>query len=139
MQGKGAQFSPLIFVNGWCVRARWKGNDPNDALISLNDLAYALGGEKWRDIIQRDWKAWRFNLSIKGKTLTFTANSQKAKIESKEVSLSHRVERSFYDLYVPLGDLVKALGGTLCPPKADELSVFQRHLPVTILVMDFDF
>lgn len=136
MQEKGAQFSPLIFVHGWCLRARWKGKDPKDALISLNDFAYALGREKWREIIQRDWKGWRFTLSVKGKTVSFTAESKKADIDGKEVTLTHQVERSFYDLYVPLGDLLKALGGVIRSPKADELAVFQRHLPVSLLVVD---
>jgi hypothetical protein len=25
MQGKGARFSPLIFLHGWCLRVRWGG------------------------------------------------------------------------------------------------------------------
>jgi len=137
-QGKGAKFSPLLFIRSWCLRARWKGSDPNDALVSFNDLAYALGNDRWQEIIQRDWKAWRFTISVKGKTITFAAGSQKAVIEGKEVTLRYPVERSFYDLYVPLGDLVKALGGAVRPPKPEELTVFQRHLPVSLLVVDLD-
>ncbi len=138
MQRKGARFSPLIFVRGWCLRARWKGDDPKDALVSLNDFAYALGYDQWREIIQRDWKEWRFTFSIKGKTISFTAGSKKANINGKEFILTHQIERSFYDLYVPLGDLVKALDGTIRSPKADELPVLQHHLPVPLLVVDLD-
>lgn len=138
MQEKGAKFSPLLFIRSWCLRARWKGSDPNDALVSFNDLAYALGNDRWQEIIQRDWKAWRFTISVKGKTITFAAESQKAVIEGKEVTLRYPVERSFYDLYVPLSDLVKILGGTVRPPKPEELTVFQRHLPVSLLVVDLD-
>jgi hypothetical protein len=49
MQGKGARFSPLIFLHGWCLRVRWGGENPEDALVSLNDFAYALFGERWRE------------------------------------------------------------------------------------------
>ncbi|MER3501854.1 MAG: hypothetical protein IMHGJWDQ_001698 [Candidatus Fervidibacter sp.] len=138
MQEKDTWFSPLIFVRGWCLRARWKGKELKDALIPLNDFAYALGGEKWRDIISHDWKAWCFTISVKGKTVSFQAGSKKAKVNGKEVTLTHPAERSFYDLYVPLVDLVRALGGVIRPPKADELVVFQRHLPVSLLVVDLD-
>lgn len=136
MQDKGAQLSPVIFVGGWPLRARWKGDDPTNALVSLNDIAFALGKEKWREIIQRDWKEWRFTLSVKNKTITFKAGSKEAVVSGKKISLRHKVERSFYDLYVPLGDLVKALGGNVRPPKADELNIFQNHLPVPLLVLD---
>ena len=138
IQVKGVQLSPVVFANSWPLRVRWKGNDINDALISLNDLAYGLGKERWREILQRDYKAWRFVLSVKGKTITFTKGGRKAVIEGKEVILRYPVERSFYDLYVPLDDLVKVLGGTVRPPKPDELVVFQRYLPVSLLVVDLD-
>lgn len=138
IQKKGARFSPLIFVHGWTVRARWKDKNPDDALVSLNDIAYGLGQDRWRDFIQHDWKNFRFTLSVKGTTVTFFAESRKALVSGKGVSLRHKVERSYYDLYVPLGDLVKMLGGTVRPPKPDELQVFQRHLPMPILVVDLD-
>lgn len=138
IKAKGVQISPVIFANCWPLRARWKGDDPEDALVSFNDLAYALGGDKWREIIQRDWKLWHFTISIKGKTLTFAAESQKAVVSGKEIQIRHKVERSFYDLYVPLGDLVRALGGTIRPPKPDELQPFQDHLPISLLVVDLN-
>jgi hypothetical protein len=133
---RGIQVKPLVFVRGWPIRARWKGNSPDDALISLNDLAYALGHDQWRDIIHHDWKAWRFTLSLQDKTLSFSAGSPKGVVSGKEVQLRHPVERSFYDLYVPLGDLVRLVGGSLRPPKPGELEVFRRHLPVSLLVIE---
>ncbi len=136
MQEKGAQFSPLIFLNGWCLRARWKGNDPEDALVSLNDFAYALFGERWREKLHHDWQTWRFTLSIQDKTISFSAGSQKAIVSGKEVKLRHPVERSFYDLYVPLGDLVKVVGGSIRSPKPEELQIFRHHLPVPLLVIE---
>lgn len=129
---------PLIFVRGWCVRARWEGEDSHDALVSLNELAYALNQENWRKIIERDWKAWRFTVKLKDKTLTFTADSLKASVSGEEIQLRRKVERFHYDLYVPLGDLVKAVGGKVRPPEADELTVFQKHFPVPILVVDLN-
>lgn len=134
--GRGIQVKPIIFIRGWPVRARWKGDELEDALVSLNDVAYALGGENWRDIIQHDWKNWRFTLSAKGKTVTFTFGSQKAFVAGKEALLRHKVERSYYDLYVPLIDFVKLIGGNIRPPKPDELQPLQRHLPVQIWVVD---
>ena len=133
---KGIRVKPIIFVCGWPIRARWKGNEPEDAFVSLNDVAYALGGEKWRDVIHHDWKNWRFTLSLQGKTLSFSAGSQKGVISGKEVQLRHPVKRSFYNLYVPLGDLMRLVGGSLRPPKPDELEVFQRHLPVSLSVIE---
>lgn len=138
MQKEGGRFPPLIFVRGWPIRARWKGNSLDDALISLNDFAYALGGENWRDVIQHDWKNWRFTLSVKGKTVTFAFGSQKALVAGKESLLRHKVERSYYDLYVPLIDLVKLIGGNLRPPKPDELQPLRRYLPVQIWVVDLN-
>lgn len=136
MQGKGARFSPLIFLHGWCLRVRWKGKNPEDALVSLNDFAYALFGERWRERVHHDWKTWRFTLSLQDKTLSFSAGSPKGIVSGKEVQLRHPVKRSFYDLYVPLGDLMRLVGGSLRPPKPDELEVFQRHLPVSLLVIE---
>jgi hypothetical protein len=46
------------------------------------------------------------------------------------------VERTPYDLYVPLGDLLKSLGGTVRPPHKEELKDFQKHFPVSLLVVD---
>jgi hypothetical protein len=37
---------------------------------------------------------------------------------------------------VPLGDLVRLVGGSLRPPKPGELEVFRRHLPVSLLVIE---
>jgi hypothetical protein len=136
---------PLVFVNGWCVRTRWKGNNPNDALVSLNDVAYAfhrepfittLGDEKAQSVIRRDWRAPRFSLSLKDRTLVFQANLKKALVDGKEVALSRQVERAPFDLYVPLGDLLKSLGGTVRPPQKDELKDFQKYFPVSLLVVD---
>jgi len=136
MQGKGARFSPLIFLHGWCLRVKWKGENPEDALVSLNDFAYALFGERWRERVHHDWKTWRFTLSLQDKTLTFSAGSPKGVVSGKEVQLRHPVERSFYDLYVPLGDLVRLVGGSLRPPKPGELEVFRCYLPVLLLVIE---
>jgi hypothetical protein len=136
MQGKGARFSPLIFLHGWCLRVRWGGENPEDALVSLNDFAYALFGERWRERVHHDWKTWRFTLSLQDKTLSFSAGSPKGVVSGKEVQLRHPVKRSFYDLYVPLGDLVRLVGGSLRPPKPGELEVFRRHLPVSLLVIE---
>jgi hypothetical protein len=135
-QRKGVRFSPLIFLRGWCLRVKWKGENPEDALVSLNDFAYALFGERWRERVHHDWKTWRFTLSLQDKTLTFSAGSPKGVVSGKEVQLRHPVERSFYDLYVPLGDLVRLVGGSLRPPKPGELEVFRRHLPVSLLVIE---
>ena len=129
---------PVLFACGWPLRVKWKGNNPNDALVSLNDIAYALGKGNWQDILQRDYKSWRFTLSVKGKTITFTDKSQKAVIEGKEATLRYPVERSYYDLYVPLIDLVKLIGGNLRPPKPDELQPLRRYLPVQIWVVDLN-
>jgi hypothetical protein len=136
MQGKGARFSPLIFLHGWCLRVRWGGENPEDALVSLNDFAYALFGERWRERVHHDWKTWRFTLSLQDKTLSFSAGSPKGVVSGKEVQLRHPVKRSFYNLYVPLGDLVRLVGGSLRPPKPGELEVFRRHLPVSLLVIE---
>jgi hypothetical protein len=112
------------------------GENPEDALVSLNDFAYALFGERWRERVHHDWKTWRFTLSLQDKTLSFSAGSPKGVVSGKEVQLRHPAKRSFYDLYVPLGDLVRLVGGSLRPPKPGELEVFRRHLPVSLLVIE---
>lgn len=135
---KKPQIHPLIFVNGWCVRTKWKGSKTENVLISLNDFAYTIGRERWGEILRRDWKAWRFTISVKGKTISFSAGSRQVTVNGKETIFSRSAERYFYDLYVPLRDLVKVLGGTVRSPKADELTVLQRHLPVPSLVVDLN-
>lgn len=134
-----------IFIHGWCVRVKWKGDNPNDALVSLNDVAYAFDRDPVADVfgakplpsgLKRDWQAGRFTLSLKNTTLVFQAGLKKALVDGKEVALRRQVERAPYDLYVPLGDLLKSLGGAVRPPQKDELKDFQKHFPVSLLVVD---
>jgi hypothetical protein len=133
-----------IFVHGWCVRAKWKGDNPNDALVSLNDFAYAWQRDPLAEAfnvdtpkaLKRDWQAGRFTLSLKNKTLVFQAGLKTALVDGKEVALSDQVERAPYDLYVPLGDLLKHLGGSVRAPQKDEMKDFQKHFPVSLLVVN---
>lgn len=88
------------------------------------------------DLALHPFFAGQNSYSLQDKTLTFSAGSPKGVVSGKEVQLRHPVERSFYDLYVPLGDLVRLVGGSLRPPKPGELEVFRRHLPVSLLVIE---
>lgn len=120
---KGAKLHPLLFLNGWAMRARWKGKEVQQALVSLTDVAYALGRDHWRELLQQDWKAWVFTLTFKGRTYRFQGGSKKATAQGRALQLSRAVERSFYDLYVPVFDLARFLAATFRDPRDSDLFI----------------